>query len=115
MDGRGPFRCPERKFVFFHRLPIFDRLLHLVFNTFLPTPLRTLQCKDQKSKSREIIFTLVFLGLENIATVSLADQLGILAGVLFLSPFLYFLLDYILLDVSFCGYTIELFIHGVVL
>ena len=53
----------------FHQVSTFDRLLHLLFNSFLPFPIRTLDSKKQRSKSREIILTLVFLGLENIATV----------------------------------------------
>jgi hypothetical protein len=60
----------------FHKVSTFDRVMHLLFNSFLPFPLRTLDTKKQRSKSREIIFTLVFLGLENIATVYLGLPTG---------------------------------------
>ena len=101
------FHCSK-----FHQLSIFERLLHLLFNSFLPTLIRTLDSMKQRSKTREIIFSLVFLGLANIFPVYFGFPSGSISWS-FIPGTIH--KGYIVLDVSFCGDTTELLILGVVL
>ena len=60
----------------FHQLAISDKILHILINSFLPIPLRTFDCKERRRKSREMLFILFTIGLENIATLCFGFPVG---------------------------------------